>query len=466
MRRASIVAALLATSCSNPKYCADQPGSQCSNGDASSGSGDASTACTADSSCAGATPVCDLVTKACVACTTADNMCPAMTPVCHADDVCHGCAAHSECPSNACLPDGTCGDDTNVAYVDPNGSGSACTKAMPCNHVSVGLATNRANVKISGTIDEAVTLTNRNVTFLADPSARLQSTGNTVMSISGTSDVRIFDLSVGPSGSTYQGIVLHSSTTKVALTRVHLEQNKNGGVIVDAGELDVTASRVADNTGAGGIYLLGDSGSCTLNVRGTTLTNNSGGAAIAIQACTVSVATSTFTSNVNGGISVTSSPFTIVGNMFLSNGASNSNAGGILINTSQNVANRLEFNTFVKNQSLNTVGPAIQCDAGTFTARNNIMDLNVGNGGTAQYAGSCNHAHSIATPGVVPTGSGNLGSDPMFADLTGGNLHLTSASPARGAADPASDLTGVAATDIDGDMRVAPADIGADQYKP
>lgn len=87
-------------------------------------------------------------------------------------------------------------------------------------------------------------------------------------------------------------------------------------------------------------------------------------------------------------------------------------------------------------------------------------------GGANQFAGTCLHAYSIMRPGAVPTGTGNIASDPLFVDSSTGNLHLQSGSPARGVGDPAADLTGIAALDIDGDMRAAPPDIGADQFKP
>jgi hypothetical protein len=101
---------------------------------------------------------------------------------------------------------------------------------------------------------------------------------------------------------------------------------------------------------------------------------------------------------------------------------------------------------------------------GAFTARSNIMSDNTG--GAAQFAGNCLHAYSISRPGAVPTGTGNTASNPVFVDAAAGNLHLAPASPARSAGDPATDLSGIAALDIDGDMRATPPDIGADQFKP
>jgi hypothetical protein len=80
-----------------------------------------------------------------------------------------------------------------------------------------------------------------------------------------------------------------------------------------------------------------------------------------------------------------------------------------------------------------------------------------------QTGGSCTHAYSIAIPGTLPPGGTNLASDPLFKDPSTGDLHIQAGSPAIRAADPASDLTGLAAYDIDGDLRVSPADLGADQ---
>lgn len=127
----------------------------------------------------------------------------------------------------------------------------------------------------------------------------------------------------------------------------------------------------------------------------------------------------------------------------------------------------MDFNSFTQNKTMNGTGPALHCDAGSFTARNNIMSNNAQTGATVQYGGSCAHAYSISisTPGTLPSGTGNSSADPSFVEPATGNLHLQANSPARGAADPASDLTGVAALDIDGDPRTKPADIGADQVK-
>jgi hypothetical protein len=125
--------------------------------------------------------------------------------------------------------------------------------------------------------------------------------------------------------------------------------------------------------------------------------------------------------------------------------------------------NRLEFNSFSKNQTQDGAGSAIQCAAGAFTARNNIMSGNGTQTNLEQVGSSCAHIYSIVRPGVLPAGTGNKADDPLFKNTTTGDLHILPGSPAAGAADPGSDLTGVAAHDIDGDVRMNPADIGADE---
>jgi hypothetical protein len=80
-----------------------------------------------------------------------------------------------------------------------------------------------------------------------------------------------------------------------------------------------------------------------------------------------------------------------------------------------------------------------------------------------QIGGACTHEYSIVRPGTMPPGAGNSSADPMFVNTTTGDLHLNPGSRALSAADPNSNLTGPAARDVDGDIRISPADIGADE---
>jgi len=98
-----------------------------------------------------------------------------------------------------------------------------------------------------------------------------------------------------------------------------------------------------------------------------------------------------------------------------------------------------------------------------FTARNNILSGNGTLNNLEQVGGTCAHAYSIIRPGTVPPGMGNSSMDPLFENTLTGDLHLEAGSPALGAADPGSDLGGLAGRDLDGDPRTAPADLGADE---
>lgn len=368
--------------------------------------------CTTDQpgACTGATPVCG-ATNTCVECTGAQlAACTGATPICNADsNKCERCTAHAQCTGSAvCLPDGSCANQTDVAYVAPQPVGSdnaSCTKTTPCVNMNKALQTSRRYVKLSGTTDEVgqtVSINNQDVTLLADPGAQLTSTSNgLLLEIRGTSHVAIYDLEItGASGATGIGISVP--------------------------------------TGSGG----------SLTISRSTISNNQG-----------------------GGISVMGGTFVIVGNVFFNNGADSTLIGGVAIGSMQNATNRLEFNSFLRNKIQNGLGSAIQCVAGTFTARNNIMSDNGTISNSEQVGGTCMHSYSIVRPGTLPTastipaGANNIATDPEFVDTVNGDLHIKPGSPARHAADPSSDLTGITSEDIDGDSRVAPADIGADQVK-
>ncbi|HSK03273.1 MAG TPA: right-handed parallel beta-helix repeat-containing protein [Kofleriaceae bacterium] len=413
-----LVVLLLAPACKtrDAYYCEGAPNNNCL-------LGDADLTCSRSSECPGDRPVCDVGgSGVCVQCTPAeDDACGGATPACR-DNTCQACAAHAECDSGACLPDGSCGDDANVAYVDPAGTDNAnCTRAMPCTLVSKALATNRPYVKLTGTTDEAVIVDNgRVVTFLADPGAkltRMTGTGAIVTVRDNGTSLTIYDLSISdaPNSPSGIGIVIPTAAgaPTVTLTRATVTNNPGGGISASGGSLSVSQSTISGNAG--------------------------------------------------GGIMVNSGTFVIVGNVFYANGTLMGSVGGVSISTVQDASNRLDFNSFHGNQTQLGVGSAIQCVAGAFTARNNIMSQNGTITNMEQVGGACTHTYSIVRPGTVPPGAGNSNMDPMFVNSTTGDLHLSPSSPALRAADPASDLTGLAARDIDGDVRTSPADMGADE---
>jgi hypothetical protein len=388
---------------------------------------DASTACTSNDDCSEPEAVCDLAgTMMCVHCIAPDqtSACTGTTPACGDDHTCRGCISHADCPgSNTCLPDGSCADPGQVAYVQQGGTGTPpCARGAPCGTLQQGVDSSRPYIKISGpgTLADNATTTidGKAVTILADPGAKLDRTGDgrILLVRSAGANASIYDLEItGQTGPTDEAIQLepNGGAPTLLLSRVKITGGQGRGISTTGGILMVSQSTISGN---------------------------------------------------GGGISVMNGTFVIVGNVFYLNGTGGALLGGVVISAPANAPNRLEFNSFNQNATANGVAPAIQCTvAGMFTARNNIMSDNGTLTNMNQTGGNCVHAYSIARPGTVPPGTGNSNMDPLFVNMTTGDLHLRAGSPALGAADPNTVLTGLAERDIDGDVRTAPADIGADE---
>jgi hypothetical protein len=331
-----------------------------------------------------------------------------------------------------------------VAYVTaaPGGTDNpTCSFASPCTHVAAALATGRPYVKFHGTTDESVVIGSRRVaTFFADAGAKLtNSSGGAILTVQddGTS-LNVYDLTISDAPNNANGFGLLIPTggaPTVSLTRVTLTNNPARGLSTSGGTLTISHSTIIGNAG-GGVSNTGG----TLTLLQTSIANNTG-----------------------GGLSFTNGTFAIVGNVFFNNGTDSGVVGGASIATTLNATNRLDFNSFNRNKTQDGLGTAIQCVAGAFTARNNILSENATATNTLQFSGTCMHAYSIVRPGVLPAGASNKAGDPLFKDTTAGDLHIQPGSAAIGGSDPASDLTGIASQDIDGDIRRSPADIGADQ---
>jgi hypothetical protein len=351
----------------DPNYCPDRPNNNCLNNGTAS--------CQADQECSGGTPVCDLTgTMSCVQCTAErHSACTGATPVCGEDQSCQGCTSHAQClASNACLPDGSCADAGQVAYVEPAGTDNAsCTRAMPCTLVGKALATNRPYVKFAGTTDEVVTIDNgRIVTFLAEPGAKLTRTIGTGAIVTvrdnGTS-LTVYDLSISdaPNNPSGIGIVVPTAAgaPTVTLNRAKLTNNPGGGISASGGILTVSQSTVSGNTG-GGI--------------------TSGGA--------LTVSRSTISGNPGGGISISGAgaTFNITNSYVVRNGDELMGTfGGLSLGIGAPGNNRLEFNTIVDNKAaVNSAG--VVCNVPAFMAPNNIVARN-------------NRAGSTTAPGAQTT---------------------------------------------------------------
>ncbi len=418
MAKVVVLAIVLACACSksNPNYCAGAPQNNCTLGD---GGPDAPKGCTSAAECAGtADPVCDLTKHQCVQCNSPDyNVCMGTaTPVCDlTNETCRACAAHAECGSpGACLPDGSCGGDANVAWVMSGASDTGtCKQSDPCGTIGHALMQNRPYIKLAaGNYSEQPTI-QQNVTILADAGAKLLGVVvGPMVTVKGTSTVSIHDLEItqGP-GTTGIGVYVASIDAPV-LTLDH--------VIIDT------------NTAAG------------LNIGGGNLT----------------VSRSVISGNLGGGAIISGATFDIRNTLFVANGSATSTTGGLTLAPAQ--TSIFSFNTVADNVS----------SSGTSTSRgiNCTIAMNMTSNIVTNNAASSNCAldYSLFDTGT-PTLHNKVGSpafvNTMTSDPTAVTYYrITNASAAIDSADPASSLK----IDIDDHPRPQGTtfDIGASEYMP
>jgi hypothetical protein len=303
-----------------------------------------------------------------------------------------------------------------VAYVSPTGTaGNDCKKGTPCTFTKA-LSTTAKYIKVSGTINEQVTINNRNVTVLADPNAKLTDTSNGILlKIEGSSQVVIYDLEItGGSGAANPGISLQpGNTANVTLTRVKVTGNQGVGIASAAGTLIVTQSTVSGNAGGG------------ISVSGTAT-------------------------------------FQLTNNVIVYNGtATGPNAGptgGVLL-VPNNASSKFERNTVAFNMNDGSLYRAgVTCAGAMVSAAGNIIYANTEGTTTddnTQKAGNCGFGNTLA-----------LGNSPNHLGLktptmTPFDFHLTTASPAS-VVNAGGACTG---PDFDGEMRPfgGACDLGADE---
>jgi hypothetical protein len=439
----SLVALLVA--CKNPNYCAGVLNDDCRLKLDAPGPG----TCSGDADCADPTAVCDLTgTMMCVQCTASESQaCTNETPVCGDDHMCRACSAHADCPTSlACLPDGFCGTDANVAYVDPMGTdNAACTKMTPCTKFSKALAANKLYVKFTGTTNEAaesgmpaVSINSQKVTLLADPGAKLTNTKNgLLLEVTGTSQVAIYDLEItGASGMTGVGISLPTGNmAELDLHRVKITNNQGGGISASGGMLTIAQSVINGNQGIG----------------------------ISSSANPLSMSQSEVSENNAGGLQMTADGMvTLINNIAHHNGNDTSASFGAF-SLRPSLGSMVQFNTIVDNKA--NMGAAstggVFCDIAGFVAANNLIFRNTGGSPSAQTFGNCTYGDSF-----VAAGSSTADNTPQFVhpNTLPFDYHLTSTTPAT-ILDAAGACSGV---DFDGDSRpIGPAcDLGADEYHP
>jgi hypothetical protein len=204
--------------------------------------------------------------------------------------------------------------------------------------------------------------------------------------------------------------------------------------------------------------------SSKVSLRRVTISNLSGRAVVA-NGSSLKLTQSLITGNEGGGVLISNSTFEIMNNLFAFNGLdgdTGSAFGAISISTPPSSDNRLDFNGLYENMAQTGVGSAIDCVAGAFTARNNILASENDSAVGPFISGSCSHEFTISPPRTLLPGTGNKSASTtaLFVAPSASDFHVRRGSPALGAADPSSPLSGDAAQDLDGAPRTAPATIG------
>ncbi len=357
----------------------------------------------------------------CVQCTPTDaTSCAAATPVCGMDNLCRACGKHADCASAVCLADGSCGSEASIAYVAPNGTGTACSKAAPCGTMVAAVMTGKAIIKVATGLvksSQPTLIDGRAVTIFAEEGAKIDrdTEDGPVLRVQGRSDVKIYDLEItGASGNGANGIDLDASgAPKLALMRVKLTGNQGLGLLAQGGEVTLSQSTISGNIG--------------------------------------------------GGISVSNATFDITNNFIYRNGNSTGTTiGGVNFAVAAAASNRFEFNTVVDNEiaTSTTSSGGVLCDITGFAASNNIIARNFVNrvsaAANANTLGQCTHPSSKVVA--------DLGELKFLApDMPPFNYHLAVGSSAIDQATTASPVV----IDADGDPRPqgAQKDLGADEYK-
>jgi hypothetical protein len=369
-----------------------------------------------DIPCGGDTPLC--LDNMCVECLSPAN-CPMQDkPLCDLDThACVGCTTHDDCASDACLPTGACAAQEDVAYVEAMATGD-CSKETPCGTLTEALALTTDVVKINANAmpvmeADTITLSNRAVTILAEPGAKLAST--TISQIfevrDSGSNVGIYDLEIVGALANDDAFTLTNGAPKLRLERVTIRGVGGRAVDANAGEITIRRSILVSNIG-GGIQL-----DALFDVTNTIIAHNGN------------------TGGTSAGVRLTPAP-----------------------------GSRFEFNTIADNLSLAGTVNGVNCldamDISNSIVTNDIFQLN-------GVSASCTFTFSLFDP-PGPTGNGNQNAAPMFMTRVAtqfadpGFFRLTTASPAKDAANPGATET----ADIDSANsrpNGAGRDIGADE---
>ena len=303
--------------------------------------------------------------------------CSGTTPVCDDARICVACRADSQCDSGVCLDDGACASETEIAYVEPAGTGTLCSRAMPCPTLAIGLVTNRPIVKIAGATSETTNavIENRSVQIVGGPGASItRPVGAEVVQIRQLASVKIRDLAIAGSGS--------------------------HGIRINDGQVELIGVVIRDNDGRG----LEQTGGSLLMSRCVVAGNRDGGAIIRGNA-------------------------TIRNSWFVRNGTVGGVLGGVRL---EDATVEFEFNTVAHNLASGIDRTGIECNTGV-QVRNTIIADNI-------VDPACTFEFSLFDGVPLPPGGTSRTGTAAFASSATLDYHIGPESDAIDAADPTSTL--------------------------
>lgn len=408
---ASLLAA--AAGCQNPKYCADHVDFNCDEpingqGDPDGGGSNVTNCVTDPTVCDSMTPVCDPDTKSCVQCLASTDCAGATTPVCDTDaHTCGGCVVHADCASGTCLPDGSCADDSQVAWVSPQGTTNAsCDKVTPCSTIGAGLTPAAKSIVhvVAGTYSEAIAVNDKVKTIVGerDPAGVIQTKWS--------SPAGSVPLSVG------------GTTTKLTVKDVAFTGNTMDAVYMFT-------------NGAEELHLVG----CSITGAALVGLDVTGGA--------VTVDRTKIANNTLGGIAASKSNLKMT-NSFVTGNSNTASTGGVSLSLTDAT---IDFSTIADNLGSGTQSRGVYNPDTTHTCT--ITNSNL-SGNTNHQADNCSVSTSNTYPDPI---AGNMNMVPKLS----ATYHLDTGSPLIDAASTAATLK----IDIDGDKRPMgnARDIGADE---
>jgi hypothetical protein len=359
--------------------------------------------------------------------------CPSSAPICSAG-ACVGCTRHDECGSGICEDNGSCAEESAIAYVNlVGGPTTDCTKASPCSTLERALALQPVRLYIvlhTGRYTRTGPLTIGDPRWIIGngsprPVLDRDDDGPVVLA-ENNADLRI------------ENIELSGGTGDPSNAPV----NAGGGLYCRRGG-GAPVIKMRDMLVRNNVYTGVRSLNCAFTITRSTFTQNPIG--LLLQDSTGTIDRSLFTAN-GTGASLDSGLYTFTNNFV----ARNSESGVELF--SSNNGNKFEFNTVVDNAQGGTTGAGFNCNLMTPTTfPNNIIARNrIATSGT----NNCTYPGSILVDtDITPLKFKQPDTSPYDYHLTAGSLAI--------------DMATISTQDhdFDGDARPKGAgrDVGADE---